>query len=101
MKPTLPKFFLTLVLFSTSLAPVYCQMYEWRGPDRSGIYNETGLLKKWPPDGPKLLWEAGNMGDGYSSATVTSDAIYITGRKDNSDVLTALTPEGKIKWTTI
>jgi outer membrane protein assembly factor BamB len=101
MKPTLPKFFLTLVLLSTSLATVYCQLYEWRGPDRSGIYNETGLLKKWPPDGPKLLWEAGNMGDGYSSATVTGDAVYITGRKDSSDVLTALTPEGKIKWTTI
>jgi len=41
------------------------------------------------------------MGDGYSSATVTDDAVYITGRKESSDVLTALTLDGKIKWETI
>lgn len=29
---------------------------QWRGPNRDGIYNETGLLKKWPDTGPKLLW---------------------------------------------
>ena len=21
---------------------------QWRGPNRNGIYNETGLMKKWP-----------------------------------------------------
>jgi hypothetical protein len=41
------------------------------------------------------------MGDGYSSATVTDDAVYVTGRKDSSDVLTALTPDGKKKWETV
>ena len=79
----------------------YCQLYEWRGPGRSGIYNETGLLKKWPAGGPALLWEADNMGDGYSSPTVTDDAVYVTGRKDSSDVLTALTLDGKVKWETV
>ena len=51
--------------------------------------------------GPNLLWEANKMGDGYSSPTVTDNAIYVTGRKDSSDVLTALTPEGKVKWETV
>lgn len=37
--------------------------------------------KKWPRDGPKLLWENDGMGDGYSSPTVTDNAVYITGRK--------------------
>jgi outer membrane protein assembly factor BamB len=41
------------------------------------------------------------MGDGYSSPTVTDDAVYVTGRKDSSDVLTALTPDGKLKWETV
>jgi hypothetical protein len=27
----------------------------WRGPQRTGISKETGLLKAWPKDGPKLL----------------------------------------------
>ena len=28
--------------------------------------------------------------------TVTDDAVYVTGRKDSSDVLTALTLDGKL-----
>lgn len=77
------------------------QLYEWRGPDRSGIYNETGLLKVWPETGPELIWELDGLGEGYSSVTVTDNTIYITGRKDESDVLTALTMDGEIKWETV
>jgi outer membrane protein assembly factor BamB len=101
MKSIFPKLLLSLLFCTTSVTIVYCQLYEWRGPGRTGIYNETGLLKKWPDGGPKLLWEAEKMGDGYSSVTVTDDAVYVTGRKDSSDVLTALTLDGKIKWETI
>lgn len=101
MRSIFPKLFLSLLLFTASATIVYCQLYEWRGPDRTGTYNETGLLKKWPVGGPKLLWESPKMGDGYSSATVTDDAIYATGRKESSDVLTALTLDGKIKWETV
>jgi outer membrane protein assembly factor BamB len=100
MKSIIQKISLTILLCSTCLTVIYSQLYEWRGPGRTGIYNETGLLKKWPKEGPSLLWEAVDMGDGYSSPTVTGDAVYATGRKDSSDVLTALTPDGKIKWKT-
>ena len=95
------KLLMLLFLFTTSLNVVFSQLYEWRGPGRTGIFNETGLLKKWPDGGPELLWESAEMGDGYSSATVTEDAVYVTGRKDDSDVLTALTLDGKKKWETI
>ena len=88
-------------LFTISFNVIKSQLYEWRGPGRTGIFNETGLLKKWPEGGPLLLWESAGMGDGYSSATVTEDAVYVTGRKDSSDVLTALTLDGKKKWETI
>jgi len=101
MKSYFSKLILTLSLFTISVTLVTGQLYEWRGPERSGIYNESGLLKKWPDGGPKLLWEASGMGDGYSSATVTDDAVYITGRKEESDVLIALTPDGKVKWETV
>jgi len=101
MKSILPKLLLSLILYTSGLTVVFSQLFEWRGPGRTGIYDETGLLKKWPDGGPKLLWETVGMGDGYSSATVTNDAVYITGRKDSSDVLTALTLEGKKKWETI
>src|SRR5205085_10264960 len=29
---------------------------QWRGPQRNGISRETGLLKEWPKEGPKLSW---------------------------------------------
>jgi len=89
------------ILFASNVKFAECQLYEWRGPGRTGIYNETGLLRKWPAGGPSLLWESNNLGDGYSSPTVTEDAIYITGRKDDSDVLTALTLQGKLKWEVV
>ena len=55
-------------------------------------------MKSWPDDGPSMLWEASGLGIGYSSATVTDDAIYITGTKGEKDVLTAFTQDGKKKW---
>ena len=101
MKSTFLKMCLTIIFCIVSIAIANCQLYEWRGPDRGGIYNETGLLKNWPVSGPALLWEAEKMGDGYSLPTVTDNAIYVTGRKDSSDVLTALTLDGKMKWETV
>lgn len=72
---------LSMILFSGIPDIASGQLYEWRGPGRTGIYNESGLLKKWPDGGPKLLWESVGMGYGFSSPTVTNDAVYITGRK--------------------
>jgi outer membrane protein assembly factor BamB len=99
---SIPRRLLISIFFCTAVVNiVYCQLYEWRGPGRSGIYKETGLLKQWPEGCPVLLWEAEKMGDGYSSPTVTDDAVYVTGRRDSSDVLTALTTDGKKKWETV
>jgi outer membrane protein assembly factor BamB len=101
LKSIFPKLLLMFFLSVFPVSVIFSQLYEWRGPGRSGIYNETGLLKKWPDKGPGLVWEISGMGDGYSSPTVTDDAIYVTGRKDSSDVLTALSPDGKKKWEII
>jgi outer membrane protein assembly factor BamB len=101
MKLIITKLFLTALFCIATVNIVYSQLYEWRGPGRSGIYSDNGLLRKWPVGGPVLLWEVNNMGDGYSSPTVTNDAVYVTGRKDSSDVLVALTLDGKKKWETV
>ncbi|MDF1549452.1 MAG: hypothetical protein P1P88_16625 [Bacteroidales bacterium] len=44
--------FVLLFLFGTKVFPQ--KIYEWRNIDRSGIYNETNLLKAWPEEGPQL-----------------------------------------------
>ena len=75
--------------------------YGWLGPDRSGIYPESGLLKAWATSGPALLWESSDIGSGYSSVTVSDEAIYITGRRGENDVLTSFTQDGRKKWDVI
>ena len=89
---------LLLTIGTVLITAVSAQQAGWRGPGRSGVYNETGLLKSWPASGPALLWEITGIGNGYSSVTVTDDAIYITGAHDGKDFLTALTQDGKTKW---
>jgi len=71
---------------------------QWRGPERDGIYPETGLLKEWPKDGPPLLWKAEDLGKGYSSAVADGKAVYVTGMKDSTDYLTALSLKGERLW---
>ncbi len=77
------------------------QEYGWRGPGRSGNYPGKGLMKSWPSDGPQLIWETSGIGTGFSSAVVTDDAIYVTGRKGEKDVLTSFDQKGKKNWETI
>jgi len=71
---------------------------QFRGPDRSGIFNETGLLKAWPEGGPKKLWVAAGIGRGYSSVSVAGGKIYVTGmRDDETGVLSIFDLGGKLE----
>jgi outer membrane protein assembly factor BamB len=88
----------SFILISITLSTVSGQQYGWRGPGRTGVYNETGLMKAWPASGPSLLWEATGFGAGYSSATVTDEAVYITGKRGEKDVLTSFSHDGKKNW---
>src|SRR5688572_27041660 len=54
---------------------------QWRGPQRSGISNETGLFKEWPKEGPKLIWQIKDIGEGYSTPAVVGTRIYLLSNK--------------------
>ncbi|HBL75381.1 MAG: hypothetical protein A2W90_04150 [Bacteroidetes bacterium GWF2_42_66] len=73
-------------------------LVQWRGPDRSGIYPDKGLLKEWPAAGPELLLEVDGLGGGYSSPVVYHDVIYVTGIRDSSDIITAIKMDGEKIW---
>ena len=73
---------------------------EWRGPNRSGIYPDQNLLKSWPANGTKLLLELDKIGNGYSSPVVYKNTIFVTGRKDTLDVISAYEMDGQKKWET-
>jgi outer membrane protein assembly factor BamB len=73
---------------------------QWRGPDRSGVSKETGLLETWPKGGPKLLWTYRDAGLGYSHPAVVGDRLYLTGGRGDSEYLFALgVKDGKEIWS--
>lgn len=51
----------------------------FRGPQRTGVSTETGLLQEWPADGPQLLWKAEGVGRGYSSLAILDGRIFTLG----------------------
>jgi outer membrane protein assembly factor BamB len=75
---------------------------QWRGPNRNGISQETGLLKEWPKDGPKLLWQQKNIGSGYSTPAVVGDRIYLLSNEglENEFVQALSTKDGSRVWST-
>ncbi|HKA20128.1 MAG TPA: PQQ-binding-like beta-propeller repeat protein [Blastocatellia bacterium] len=75
---------------------------QWRGPQRNGISLETGLLKQWPAEGPKLIWQVNDIGDGFSTPAVVGTRIYLMSNRgmENEFVQALSTQDGKPIWTT-
>ncbi|MHC4646194.1 MAG: outer membrane protein assembly factor BamB family protein [Planctomycetota bacterium] len=93
----------TAVLILCLLGVSVCFGADWpqfRGPDRDGKSNETGLLKQWPEGGPKELWSVEGLGIGFSSAAVADGYVYTTGMvgKAKEGVVFAFDLEGNPKW---
>ncbi len=88
-------FIIAFVLFVSS---VFSQIKQWRGPNRDGIFPETGLLKVWPDGGPQQILAVEKIGSGWSSPILDGNMIYTTGMIDTLDYLSAIDLQGKIKW---
>jgi len=71
---------------------------QFHGPNRDNISTEKGLLKKWPKNGPALLWTTTGLGHGYSSISIADGMIYTAGNIANNTVVIALNLDGKILW---
>ncbi len=52
---------------------------SFRGPDRTGVSTDKGLLQSWPGEGPKLVWEAAGAGRGYASLAIAEGKLYTLG----------------------
>jgi outer membrane protein assembly factor BamB len=74
---------------------------QWRGPNRDGISKETGLLSSWPAGGPKLVWKATGLSEGYSAIAVVGGRIYTQGQRgDEQFVMAYDAATGKKVWET-
>ena len=89
-----------VMLLSFSSVSVATDWPQFRGPHRNDLSDETGLLKEWPQDGPKLVWHVKGLGGGYSSLSVVGDRIFTLGNFDKvSKVLALSCDDGKAEWS--
>ena len=68
------------------------------GPTHAMVSSETGLLKKFPPGGPPLVWQI-NKGDGYASPAIVGERLLLFHRLGDEEVVDCLNPrDGKQIW---
>ena len=74
---------------------------QWRGPERTGLSKESGLLKEWPKDGPTLLWKLKAVGGGYSTPAIVGDRIFLMADRMGEEFIVALAvKDGAEVWAT-
>jgi outer membrane protein assembly factor BamB len=90
-----------LCVMTVAMAGLAADWPGWRGPDRTGVSPETGLLQTWPPEGPRLVWKVAGLGEGYAAPSVVGGKVFVMGTKGNDEYVIALTVEdGKQLWST-
>ncbi len=73
---------------------------EFHGPNRDNISREKGLLKKWPADGPRLVWKSTECGWGYAGVSIAEGMIFTSGDFGDTEMVIALNLDGRLLWKT-
>src|SRR5688572_9535872 len=96
----IPSSALVLTLFVSSAAAE--DWPQWLGPRADSTWNDTGLITKFPAEGPKVLWRA-PVANGYSGVSVAAGKVFVmdyqiaTGKVDaNPGGRTALTGKERV-----
>ena len=77
-----------------------CNWPQFHGLRRDNLSSDNGLLNRWPDGGPRLIWKALGIGDGFSSISIVDGMIYTAGNIKGETVITALDMSGNILWQT-
>jgi len=92
---------LAAVLFSAAMLPAE-DWPQWLGPRGDSSWNDTGLVTKFPAEGPKVVWRA-PVANGYSGPSVAGGKVYVmdyqvaTGKVDaNASARTKLTGKERV-----
>ena len=90
-----------LMPLASAQQPAPKEWSQWRGPNRDGISEETGLLQEWPKSGPPLAWHSNGVGNGYSSFSTSGGRLYTLGARAGVEYVIALDrATGKKVWET-
>jgi outer membrane protein assembly factor BamB len=73
---------------------------QWRGPNRTSVSTEGGLLQQWPPKGPAVQWTATGIGKGYGSLATQGDRIFVQGSTGKQSIIYSIDrATGKNVWS--
>lgn len=73
---------------------------QFLGPQRNGLSTETGLLDRWPTDGPKEIWRV-TGGVGMSGLAISRGRVLTLVQRDEKQWLIALDAKtGESVWQT-
>src|SRR5206468_3086108 len=50
---------------------------QWLGPQRDSVWRESGILEKFPKDGPKVKWRV-PVHHGYAGPAVANGRVFVT-----------------------
>jgi len=90
--------FLTCTAAAAANTAEQPQWPSFHGPNQDNISLETGLLKKWPKEGPKLIWQYPECGRGFSMVSFAEDMIFTAGDFGDDEMVIALNMDGKLLW---
>jgi outer membrane protein assembly factor BamB len=52
---------------------------QWLGPDRDSVWRETGILREFPAEGPRVRWRQ-QVGSGYAGPAVAQGRVFVADR---------------------
>ena len=91
---------LGLVTVTSSQSGGDADWTQWRGPSRTGVSTDTGLMTPWPPSGPPRVWAVSGLGAGYGSVSVAGDRIFVQGMQGGESVVSSLNRvDGTLVWS--
>ena len=77
---------------------------EWRGKGRLGVWNETGILDRFPDDGLEIRWRT-PIKEGFSGPAVAGGRVFVTdywrvqGQQVIERALSLDEETGRVLWT--
>src|SRR5260221_10109758 len=94
-----------VTFLALAIAAVHTEDWpEFRGKGRLGVWNETGIIDKFPESGLKVLWRT-PVKAGFTGAAVAAGRVFLTdfssiqGRRGTERALALDEKTGRILWT--
>lgn len=92
---------LGIAMVLTSYTAMAQQNGQWpcfHGLNRDNKSAETGLLQKWPEQGPEPVWTISGLGEGYTGVSIAAGQIFTAGMIEKQTFVFAYDLNGHLQW---